>query len=718
MTFSRFIGKWAATGLALVAGACLAAESGVWGAFDGSKKLQMAQPREPQVRVSLIAANKNLVPLATNTLAVVVRQKDGWHTYWKMPGDAGLPTTFRFSASKNLKIQQPSIPIPERFLTSGIATLGYSDTAIYPFQVDVPRNVVIGARGRINVTVRYLACKDVCVPGKSHAQIRLPYAVSTTPSTNFRKVQAAQRLIPEIVTQHNITATIEENRVRIDIPENLASIKNTVTFYPTDEGVIDIEEEPIFQAQNRQIFLKTFDEFAQKPHDKLRGVLVADGGPEKQGWAIEIRMPLTAGSVPVITPTASLATVQETAPTSSARELTTWTALCFALLGGLILNLMPCVFPVLSLKLFGLVEESRKGMRLLPHGLAFTAGVITSMLILSGSLLALRASGAALGWGFQLQSPWMIAFLILLFTGIAINLLGWFEFTALSRFGGGIQTPAQKSIRNSFLTGVLTVLVASPCTAPFMGAALGYALIQPAGTALSIFTALGLGMSLPWLLLCVVPSWTRFIPKPGPWMETFRHWLALPMALTVLWLIWVLQQLVSTTGLIFMICGILALGIALWLLGRAQWGRTHNFNLMRLMAALSLACWIGTGISYEKPETTAQEHSMWQPWSRQAVQAALAEQKPVFVDFTAAWCITCQANKISALRTEHTTALFRRKNVVTLEADWTHRDEKITRVLTTFNRSGVPLYLLYLPNGRIKVLPELLTEDIIRRALP
>lgn len=718
MIFSRFSKKWAATGLALVAGTCLAADSGVWGAFDSSKKPLLNQPREPQVHVSLIAANKNLVPLASNTLAVVVRQKNGWHTYWKMPGDAGLPTTFRFSTTKNLKAHQPDIPIPERFLTSGIATLGYSDTTIYPFQLDVPRNVVIGAKGRVNVTVRYLACKDVCVPGKAHAMIRLPYSVSTTPSDNFRKIQEAQRLIPEVIQQHNITATIEENRIRIDIPEDLASIKNTLTFFPSDEEVIDIEYEPVYDAQKRQIYLQTFDEFAQKPTKTLRGVLVADHGPAKQGWAIEIRMPLTPGVVTPISQEQTNTTQTTDIPSSSVRTMTTWSALLFALLGGIILNLMPCVFPVLSLKLFGLIEESRKGMRLLPHGLAFTAGTILSMLVLSGSLLALRASGAALGWGFQLQSPWMISFLILLFTGIAINLLGWFEFTVLSRVGGGLQTPSQKSVQNSFLTGILTVLVASPCTAPFMGAALGYALIQPTGTALSIFAALGLGMSLPWLLLCVFPSWARLMPKPGPWMEKFRHWLALPMALTVLWLLWVLHQLVSLTGLIFMICSILALGIALWLLGRAQWGRTHNMNLMRLMAVIALATWIGTGISYEKPSAITQQESQWKAWSRQAVQEALAQNRPVFVDFTAAWCITCQANKVTALRTENTTNLFRRKNVVTLVADWTHRDENITKVLSSFNRSGVPLYLLYLPSGRVKVLPELLTEDIIKTYLP
>ena len=379
---------------------------------------------------------------------------------------------------------------------------------------------------------------------------------------------------------------------------------------------------------------------------------------------------------------------------------------------------MPCVFPVLSLKLLQLIGGAQRGERLLGHGLAFTFGSVLAMAALSGVLLALRGMGSALGWGFQLQSPWVVALLILLFAVITMNLAGLFEFTAGSRIADAkaLRSAPKSGLASSFLTGVLAVIVASPCTAPFMGAALGYALTQPALEALLVFIALGLGMSMPWLLLCVFPAWAKRLPKPGPWMETFRKVMAVPMALAVLWLGWVLSKQINFFGMLIVLCGLAAAAVFCWLLGREQWGLGRNRPVMAVMAVLAIAA-VGLANleAFARADRSVAEG--WTPWSEAAVSAALAEGKPVFVDFTAAWCVTCQANKLAALDRDEVLAKFNDLGYVRLMGDWTNHDPAITEVLGRFGRSGVPLYLIYRPNGEVAVLPELLTPSVVIEAL-
>ena len=435
---------------------------------------------------------------------------------------------------------------------------------------------------------------------------------------------------------------------------------------------------------------------------------------------MEVSIPVTRGTVAPLpaTATAQKAVSETDADSPQGPSLTAWTAVAFALLGGLILNLMPCVFPVLSLKLLQLVEGAKKGEPLLAHGFVFTGGVLTTMLLLSGTLLALRSAGMALGWGFQLQSPWVIALLMLLFAAITLNLAGLFEFTAGSSLGGvAMAKNPKKGLRSSFLTGMLAVIVASPCTAPFMGAALGFAVTQPALEALAVFLALGFGMALPWLLLCLIPGWAAWLPKPGPWMDTFRKVMAVPMALALVWLAWVLSRQVSTAGLLLAVAGVAALGISLWLFGRRQWGKPASPVLVAGTALIAVASVfvIGSGVVSEAAQR--ETSGRWAPWSDEAVETALASGRPVFVDFTAAWCVTCQANKVAVLNTDAVTKALDEGNFVTLEGDWTNRDERISEVLARYGRTGVPLYLVYSPSGEVTVLPELLTGDTVVEAL-
>jgi thiol:disulfide interchange protein DsbD len=417
-------------------------------------------------------------------------------------------------------------------------------------------------------------------------------------------------------------------------------------------------------------------------------------------------------------------TIAETAP------VTFWIALVGAFVGGLILNLMPCVFPVLSLKLVALMQHGRAegaaaGQRpLAAHGFAFLVGVVVSFVLLAGLLIGLRASGAQLGWGFQLQSPWVVASLTALFFLIGLNLLGSFEFA----FGAGIASSrAARELQDdrlsgSFWTGVLAVVVAAPCTAPFMGAALGYAVTQPGPIAIAVFATLGVGMATPFLLLTLLPRLLARLPRPGAWMERFKQAMAFPMFATCVWLLWVLAQQVDENGVAIVLGALVLFGLAAWSLGLAQRGALR----FRWVAAGSAALAVYAIVAATGPDAVeaaqsarakAAATSAWQPWSPAAIERALGEGRPVFVDFTAAWCVTCQANKRLVLASSEVTRAFAGKRVVLMRADWTNRDPAITQELARFKRNGVPLYVLYDSKGGASVLPELLSVGTVTGAL-
>lgn len=717
--------------------AAQAAEPGWFSSAQGGANVPKAD--EPRVRAAIIAENTSLTPQAENRLAVELSHAPGWHTYWRNPGDAGLTTSFTFTGPAKFRFTEPEFPLPERIRTGDIIGFGYGDVTRFPFRVEVPRQVRFGEKVTIRVKVDYLACADLCVPGTATAQIRLPIAVAGKPSPDKPLIDEAQSLIPETIASDAINAVADEKRIRIDVAPEAGIVQRSLDFFPLEEDVLTLSDDPISvipedAGEPRAIYLTASETFAQTPLAKIRGVIVADGGPAHGGWAVETDIPVTPGTVaqpprPMIAAAAITSSESGTGaseansiPSSSggtAASIGTLTAIFFAFLGGLILNLMPCVFPVLSLKLLQLVEGARKGEAIARHGIAFTAGVCTTMLVLAGALLALRGAGMALGWGFQLQNPAVVAGLILLFGAITANLLGLYEFT----WGSGVANLSfarqqQKGIAASFLTGVLAVIVASPCTAPFMGAALGYALTETVAVALAVFTALGLGMALPWLLLCLFPAWAAWLPKPGPWMERFRRAMAIPMTLAIIWLGWVLSKQINYFGMLIVAAALGALTVALWLLGREQWGRGKNRPLMSVLLVLSLlSCFVATADDFARRGSVVDEASGWGEWSEAAVREALAEGRPVFVDFTAAWCVTCQANKAAALRTDEVSERMVELNYVRLTADWTNQNPEITEVLARFGRSGVPLYLIYRPDGRIDVLPELLTKGIVLEAL-
>ena len=685
-------------------------------------KRKAPMPEPSHVSMKLISASNAIVPQANNQLAIVLENEPGWHTYWRMPGESGLPTRFSFKAPSELSISAPEFPIPEKIEAQNLISYGYEGTTTFPFTVKSPRFVTIGQKVTISAQADFLVCKDICIPGKAQASITLPYRITSEPTPEAPAIDAAKKLIPEHNSIANLQAQFGNGLLNLSLPEQSAQVKTSLVFFPLSNKLIDLKAPEQFVRQKdgvKILQMRLNERFSAEKTPELQGVLVADGGPDKGGWALEIEAPLTQADVtPVTTESPSTSNPAESTPAESTTPMSFFTALIFALVGGLILNLMPCVFPVLSLKLLDLIEGHRQGKPIVSHGVAFTVGVLICMLIISGVLLALRSFGVALGWGFQLQNPIVVSALLLLFVTLGVNLLGLFEFTA----GSGLADAASSSQDRrgpvgSFFTGILAVIVASPCTAPFMGAALGYALTVSPVEALSVFLALGLGMALPWLLLCIFPGWARFLPRPGQWMVTLRRWMALPMILAAIWLGWVLSKQINMNGMLIVIASIGATLIFWWLLGREQWGKGRNRPLMTFMGIVIVFALALVGMDNFSRNASSGHKGEWTPWSPTAVENALKAGKPAFVDFTAAWCITCQANKFTTLNRDRVQEAFAKHHVELFMADWTNQDPAITEALARFGRSGVPLYLLYWPDGRIDVLPQLLTPDGVIKAL-
>ena len=465
-------------------------------------------------------------------------------------------------------------------------------------------------------------------------------------------------------------------------------------------------------------------DYLDEPLPRLKGILKAS-----QGW-LEDGTQLMWIDVPISSEKEEKPVLVTSRPVvqSSAQKFSLGKALLFAFLGGLILNLMPCVFPILSIKILGFVQQAgEEKQKIRNHGLIFGLGVLVSFWVLSGLLLLLRAGGEGLGWGFQLQSSGFIVFLVFLLFVLALNLLGVFEIgTSIIGVGGKISR--KSGYGGSFFSGVLATIVATPCTAPFMGAALAYALSQPPINSFMVFTSLALGMALPYILLSFFPALLKLLPKPGAWMESFKQFMAFPLFATIIWLLWVLGLQSGTENIAKLLMGLLGAGIACWIFGKwGSYSRTPKTRTIATFLALVFfiaGCWLAIPKVVEKPlgenksEGKISEWGLeWEPFSEEKVNELLAEGKPVFIDFTAAWCLTCQANKVVVFNSDEVIQRFKNKGIVPVKADWTNRNSEITMALAAYGRSGVPLYVVYNGKGDSpKILPEVLKPSIVLNA--
>lgn len=660
-----------------------------------------AQPwKKPEpVQAELVSRFHDAVPGTEFEIGLLLRHDSKWHTYWKSSGDTGLPTRIQWSLPQGWNASEILWPTPAVFKIGDLVNYGYGDEVLLPVRISVPASAKVGSVQDIKAEVSWLMCADQCVPGKASLTLAVQVADkdggATKASTLF---EASHTAMPSPLSDASGVFDPKTHAVRVTF-KSTEPFHHFYVFAEGDDSVVYGAPQSVSRSADKiSVTLQGTDEL--KAGSQFSGVFAADGGPRKGGWAGSFSVPLESGTVAA--PTVSDDTLQT--------GLSSWLAVAMAFIGGLILNVMPCVFPVLSLKILSLVQD-RQRINLPLHGVVFTLGVLLTMLVLAGVLIAVKSAGISVGWGFQLQSPIFVASLAVIFAAISVNLLGWFEFSGVRVSGGSYSN----SLLNCFATGVLAVVAASPCTAPFMGAALGYALTASIRESIFVFLALGLGMSLPWLVLSLFPVLTAWMPKPGAWMNVFRKLMAIPMLLTMIWLLWVLSQQVSFTALVLYIAAVISLCVCLFLYGKLQ------FSLLtaKLPIVLSAACAVllfaaASSSLFRQPDAAVQAADAWSP---QAVENALEAGKPVFVDFTASWCVTCQANKIAVLDREDIREAFKQHGVVFLVADWTNQNPDITQALESFGRSGVPLYILYSPDGKTTVLPELLTKNIVIEAL-
>lgn len=676
-----------------------------------------AQPvRDKHVEAELIAEPLSIQPGRPFWVGLRLAMDEHWHTYWLNPGDSGLATKIRWELPDGFSAGPIQWPYPESIPTPPLATYGYEGEVLLLIEITPPANLT-EQEYTLRAQADWLMCKEECIPGRAQLSLTIPAGDDARPNPEHRaRFSDARNRLPRASDEWALAAQRAANSILLRFTGSREL--RSVYFFPSQEDVIQhAAEQQLARDGDSWVLRIERPSNAQDWPDRLIGVAVAD-----PGWSQDP----THRALPIDLAWSDAATTAP-APVSGRPPLTFAWALLLAFVGGLILNLMPCVFPVISIKLLGFVEQAGESRaRLLTHGLVFAGGVLICFWALAGTLLALRAGGAEIGWGFQLQSPRIVMGLAALFFALGLNLFGLFEF-GLSLTGAGQGLQSRGGYAGSFFSGLLATIVATPCTAPFMGAALGYALALPPMSALAIFTALGAGMATPYVALSAMPGLIRRIPRPGTWMESLKQAMGFFMMATVVWLLWVLSLQSGADAIIRMALLFLALALALWIAGR--WGALHRPLRTRvrariLAAIIALVALAGAFASEpaksgHREETATSGGVTWERFSPERVAALRAEGRPVFIDFTAAWCLTCQVNKRVALRRPEVEARFRELGVATLQADWTDHDETITRALAEFGRSGVPLYVFYPAGstGEPRLLPELLTPGIVLEAL-
>lgn len=714
-----------------------------------------------RVRAELVAhAPEGVAPGAPLWLGLLLQHQPGWHTYWKNPGDSGLPTELAWQLPAGLDAGEIAWPVPEKIRIDTLANYGYEGTVLLPVPLQVAASfqapLSVGSAGAgaalaVRLHANWLVCKLECIPEEGDFTLQLPVRGSTAlHAAAFGAALAAQ---PQALTQGSSTARVDGERLQLRVAGLPAAARGqTLQLFPESPATLQHAAElgsGWTQAWQGGVWTADVPLSAERGASSAQLPLVlalpagaAPGEGAARAWRTVAAVQGTwtaAAPAAVVSPAlaaaleanrAAAAAADGAPPAPAPRAVgaaALITALLGGLLGGLILNLMPCVFPILAIKVMGFAKHGSDRRAHRQAGLAYTAGVVLSFLALGGLLLGLRAAGEQLGWGFQLQSPAVVAALAALFTLIGLNLAGVFEFGQLAP--GRLATlQARHPAADAFLSGMLAVAIASPCTAPFMGASLGFAIDMPVAQALLVFAALGVGMALPYLAASWVPAVVGWLPRPGAWMDTFRRGMAFPMFATVAWLVWVLGQQSGIDGAGALLALLVVGSAVVWALTLR--GRTRWVVASFLIAASAwLASAIGPNVTKPAdfaalaaaPSTGTSPGNAtgpdWQPWSAERVAELTAAGRPVFVDFTAAWCVTCQYNKRTTLANAAVQADFAARGVALLRADWTRRDPQITAALAQLGRSGVPVYVLHAPGRAPVVMTEILSTAEVHSAL-
>ena len=671
------------------------------------------------VKARLVSEASAIAPGQSIWVALELNIRDGWHTYWRNPGDSGQATTLKWQLPPGFTAGDIVWTAPHRFEIPPLVNYGYAKHAVHLVQITAPKDLKAGAPVTLSAKAGWLVCSDVCIPEDADLQLKLPASAEAgaVDSTDAALFTAARGELPSAQLAAT-TARIAGGRLIVTLGKEWGAVLSQIKsleFFPYDEGGIEYAAPQTLTRgeSSLELSMKLGD---QPPKaGTVRGVLLAteQNGSDSVVVPMEISAALAAAG-PAL---AAGEKVAESLPV----------LLLFAVLGGLILNLMPCVFPVLSIKAIGLVEQAKKHPAAVrAKGLAFAAGVISSMLCLAGTLLALRAGGEQVGWGFQLQSPLFVTLLVYLLLAVGLNLSGVFEIGGgLAGVGDGLTQG--DSLRASFFTGVLTTLVATPCTAPYMAVAAGAALSQPAFIALCIFAALGFGLALPFLLLSFAPWMRSALPKPGAWMDTLKQLFAFPIYASAAWLLWVLAQQTSPFGLGAALAGAILIALAAWAYQKSKSSSRTARVAALVTAAFAVLLAVVLPVRFAdvaaaSPSASAggaRSADEWQPYDAAEVAQLTTAGRPLLVNFTASWCLTCLVNERNAFTDPAVQEIFRSKGVTLMKGDWTNRDPAITKALAAFGRAGVPLYVVYNSKPGYTepvVLPQLLTASAVQTA--
>lgn len=666
--------------------------------------------------VELVAERQAFVAGSANWVGLRLSHEEHWHTYWQNAGDTGLATRFEWTLPSGWQAGPIAWPAPQRLQIGELFNFGYSGEALLPVAIELPAGAA-GTDATIRLAAHWLVCKEECIPGKAELTLTLPVAsAGATPAeaTAAPAIRAALAQRP-VAVPWNAAVTAEGERIAIRLRGDGLPAADALDVFAQQPQVLANTPPTIARDGDALVVSAARSEYFTAAPAALDLVVVERRGAAVRAW--QVAAPWPASQAAAVASTAATAPPNGNPPDGIG---SLGIALLLALLGGIVLNLMPCVFPVLSLKALSLAESAHAPAAARRDGLAYLAGAVGGFVVLAAALLALRATGQSLGWGFQLQSPLLVAALAYLMVAMGLSLSGTFVIGA-RLIGVGQSLADGGGARAAFFTGVLACVVASPCTAPFMGPALGFALTQPALAALAVFAALGAGLALPIVVLSFVPLLARWLPRPGAWMDTFKQVMAWPLYVTVVWLFWVLMRQVGADAAAVALLGLLALIAALLYHGRSQvradagWRRRVVFAALLVLAFAPLSALTALAV---KPGSEAGDGKAWQAWTPQRLEELQRRGEPVFVNMTAAWCITCLANERVALSSDDFTARLKRDGIHYLKGDWTNQDAAITQYLAGFQRSGVPLYVVYpRGGGAAEVLPQLLTPGLVDAAL-
>ena len=681
------------------------------GMASGAVCAQTPTPAERHVEVNLIAETRDIVPGQPLHLALRQNIQPGWHTYWSNPGDSGLPTTLDLTLPPGFKAGSIAWPIPERFSSGPVVDYGYTGEVLLPVTLETPTALQPGTDVKLTAHASWLVCSDICIPEDAALTISIPVGAGILTDPRWSDAFASSRARTPAPNPFPTRLSVAQDTLTVHVAMGDASKLRDVVFFPADMDVVD-NDAPQVVAGNASGLDVTLARDSSKPAPaRLNGVLVfRDLSAQNDGPPAAIAV---SASAEAMVPSAQAA-------------LGFVVAILLALAGGIVLNLMPCVLPILAIKAFGLVQHGQTASReVRRQGLAYTAGVLISFAVIAGALIGLRAAGAEIGWGFQLQAPLFVAAMIYVLFAVGLNLSGVFTFGA-SMTGFGSELIALNGYAGSFFSGALATLVATPCTAPFMAAALGFAITQPWYSSLAVFEAVGLGLALPYLLISFSPAARRLLPNPGIWMLRLKECLAFPVYGTAVWLLYVLSLESGALAATFALIGVLLIAFAAWLYeiarssggGRSRWGK----GIAALAVGGALALLLATS-GDGAPVAGDDAGPGWQSFSPAKLDALRAEGRPIFIDVTAAWCVTCKVNERVALAAPAVRKEFSDEGVTAIKADWTREDRTITQLLEANGRAGVPLYLFY-PKSRTTgerrpavILPQILTADTLLRII-